>query len=145
MRPSPMYYFPLTVPFLLLLGVILVVVVVLIELRVLRYAYEKIGLSRRGAYAVLILTLLGSYVNIPVARLPPERLVSDEVVEFYGIRYVVPTVEEWPGTIIAVNVGGALIPTLVSLYLLINNRLYVRVLVGVALVTVVVSLLPLRF
>jgi uncharacterized membrane protein len=38
-------------------------------------------------------------------------------------------------------VGGALIPTLVSLYLLIKNRLYVRGLVGVGLVTVVVHLL----
>jgi uncharacterized membrane protein len=133
-----MHYFPLTWPFLLLLGVLLVVVVVLIELRVLRYAYEKIGLSRQAAYAVLILTLLGSYVNIPVARFPPERVVSEEVVDFYGVRYVVPTVEEWPGTILAVNVGGGLIPALVSVYLLIKNRLYVRGFLGVAVVTVVV-------
>jgi uncharacterized membrane protein len=141
MHPSPMHYFPLSVGFLLLLAVILAVVVVLIELRLLRYAYEKIGLSRRSAYAVLILTLLGSYVNIPVARLPPERMVSDELVEFYGMRYVVPTVEEWPGTIIAINVGGALIPTLVSLYLLIKNQLYVRGFLAVGLVTIVVHML----
>jgi uncharacterized membrane protein len=146
MRPSPMHYFPLSVGFLLLLAVILAVVVVLIELRLLRYAYEKIGLSRRAAYAVLILTLLGSYINVPVARLPPEQVVSDEVVEFFGMRYVVPTVEEWPGTIIAVNVGGALIPTLVSFYLLIKKQLYVRGLLAVAVVTIVVHLLaqPIR-
>jgi uncharacterized membrane protein len=53
----------------------------------------------------------------------------------------VPTVEEWPGTIIAVNVGGALIPTLVSFYLLIKNQLYVRGFIGVAVVTVIVHLL----
>jgi uncharacterized membrane protein len=154
---------------MLLLGAILVIVVTLIELRVLHYAYEKIGLrvcsgrgsqrgrdpclegsrprcdplpeqtlSPRAASAVLILTLLGSFVNIPVARLPPERVVSEEVVEFYGIQYVVPSVEEWPGTVIAVNVGGALIPTLVSLYLLVKNRLYLRGLLGVVLVAVVV-------
>jgi uncharacterized membrane protein len=141
MGSSNMHYFPVTLPFLLLLGVILVVVVTLIEIKVFRYAFEKIGLSRPAAYAILILTLLGSYVNIPVARLPPEQVDSEQVVEFYGIRYVVPAVEEWPGTIIAVNVGGALIPTLVSIYLLIKNGLYIRGLLGVAIVTIVVHLL----
>jgi uncharacterized membrane protein len=29
----------------------------------------------------------------------------------------VPVIVEWPGTVIAVNVGGALIPGLMSLYL----------------------------
>jgi uncharacterized membrane protein len=138
MQPSNLHYFPLTFPLMLLLSLIVVIVVALIELRILRYAFEKIGLSSRAAYAVLILTLLGSYVNIPVARLPPERVVSEHVVEFYGIQYVVPSVEEWPGTIIAINVGGALIPTLVSCYLLFKTRLFFRGLLGVAIVAVVV-------
>jgi uncharacterized membrane protein len=30
---------------------------------------------------------------------------------------MVPVVVDWPGTVIAVNVGGALIPALMSLYL----------------------------
>jgi len=34
------------------------------------------------------------------------------------MRYVVPVVEDWPRTIIAVNVGGAIIPTILSAYLL---------------------------
>jgi uncharacterized membrane protein len=141
-----MHYFPLTTPFLIVLGVILVMVVALIELRALRYAYEKIGLSRGAGYAVLFLTLVGSYINIPVARLPPERMVQDEVVDFFGVKYVIPTVEESPGTIIAVNLGGALVPTLVSLYLLVKNRLYVSGLIGVAVVTIMVHLLarPIR-
>jgi uncharacterized membrane protein len=49
----------------------------------------------------------------------------------------VPVVAEWPGTVLAVNVGGALIPSLMSLYLLIKNRLWVRGLLataGVALI-----------
>jgi uncharacterized membrane protein len=126
--------------------VVVVVLIALIELRVLRYAYEKIGLSRSAGYAVLFLTLVGSYINIPVARLPPERMVKEEVVDYFGMKYVVPTVEESPGTIIAVNLGGALIPTLVSLYLLIKNRLYLSGLIAVAVVTIVVHLLakPIR-
>jgi len=46
----------------------------------------------------------------------------------------VPTVTDWPGTIVAVNVGGALIPGLLSLYLLLRCRLW---LLGVAAVAIV--------
>jgi hypothetical protein len=34
------------------------------------------------------------------------------------MTYVVPVAVDWPGTIIAVNVGGAVIPVLLSLYLM---------------------------
>jgi uncharacterized membrane protein len=140
MHPSQLHYFPLAAPFLLALFLVFIVLVAVIELRILRYAYEKMGIDRRYVYALLILSLVGSYINIPVAELPPERVVSDRIVSFFGVQYVVPEVHEWPGTIIAVNVGGAIIPTLLSIYLLIKNRLYLRGLIGVAVVAAVVHL-----
>ena len=51
---------------------------------------------------------------VTVAELPPERIVSHEVIHFFGMRYRVPVVTHWAGTVIAVNVGGAVIPTLMS-------------------------------
>lgn len=141
MRPSSLHYFPLAWPFLLLLAVFLILAVALLELRLLRYVYEKIGLSHRAASAVLLLTLLGSFVNIPVAQLPPEQMAPAGEVESSGMHYIIPESPGVPGTIIAVNVGGALIPTFVSFYLLIKNRLYVRGLLGVAVVAAVVHLL----
>jgi uncharacterized membrane protein len=80
---------------------------------------------------------LGSYINIPVYQLPPEPMVSDRVVTYYGVDKVVPVVKE-RGTIIAVNVGGALVPTALSIYLLIKNGLYVAGLVGTAIVAGIV-------
>jgi uncharacterized membrane protein len=53
------------------------------------------------------------------------------------MRYVVPKVEEWPRTVLAVNLGGAVVPTLLSLYLIVKNRLYFQSLVGVLFVTLV--------
>jgi uncharacterized membrane protein len=138
MHSSRLHYFPLAAPFLLVLLLILIVVIALIELRLLRYAYEKLGISRHYVYALMLLSLLGSYINIPVAELPAERLVSNEIVTFFGVPYVVPEVHEWPGTIIAVNVGGAVVPTLLSIYLLIKNRLYLRGLAAVVIVAAVV-------
>lgn len=138
MRPSPLHFFPLSPPFVLGLLALVGVLIILIKVGVLTYAYEKIGVSRRYVFTVLLLSLLGSYVNIPVAELPAERVLSGQVVTFFGVRYVIPVVQEWPRTVIAVNVGGAVIPTVLSLYLLIKHRLYVQGLIGVAVVTVIV-------
>ncbi len=138
MRPSPFHFFPLSLPFVLGLFILVGVLIALIEVGILEYAYEKMGVNRRYVFTVLILSLLGSYVNIPIAELPAERVLAGQVVTFFGMRYVIPMVEEWPRTVIAVNVGGAVIPALLSLYLLIKHRLYVQSLAGVAIVTVLV-------
>jgi uncharacterized membrane protein len=69
--------------------------------------------------------------------------MSDEVIDFYGMRYAVPVVSDWDGTVVAVNVGGAVIPTLViptlmSIYLLIKRELWVKGLVAMAIVALVI-------
>lgn len=138
MEPSSMEYFPLAWPFILALLVLFSVIVGLIELGILKHAYERMGIPPRYVMAVLLLSLFGSAINIPVAQLPPERMVSGGLVDFYGITYVVPVVRQWPGTIIAVNVGGALIPVILSFYLLVKNRLGIRSVLAVALVAFVV-------
>jgi uncharacterized membrane protein len=118
----------------LLVGIMIAV----IEIGILEYAYEKMGVNRRYVFSLLILSLLGSYINIPVAELPKERVLSGEQMFFFGMRYVIPLVEEWPRTVIAVNVGGAVIPTLLSIYLLVKNGIYGRGLVAVAIVALIV-------
>jgi uncharacterized membrane protein len=136
-----MHYFPLSPLFLLIGFILIILLVALIELRILRYAYERIGISRQHVYLLLLLTLAGSYINLPVYRLPPERVISNQLINAYGVIYVVPEVHDWPGTIIAVNIGGAVIPTLLSIYLLIKNRLFLQGFIGVAVVTIIVHLL----
>jgi uncharacterized membrane protein len=137
MHLSRFHFPPVALPFLAGLLVLLAVVVVLVQVGVLSYAYEKIGIQRRHVFGVLLLSLLGSYVNIPVAELPPERVLSNQVVDFFGMRYVIPEVREWPGTVVAVNVGGAVIPTVLSLYILSRKKLWARGLVGAAAVAAV--------
>jgi len=141
-----MHYFPIAMPFLFIFFLLFFFLVFLIEIGILRYAYEKMGIGPRHMLALVVLSLLGSYVNIPVAQLPPEEVRSGEVIVFYGMRYVVPIVREWPGTVIAVNLGGAVIPFALSIYLMAKNRLYARGLLGIGIMTVVVHSMahPLR-
>src|SRR4029077_17726892 len=65
-------------------------------------------------------------------------IVSHEVIHFFGMRYRVPVVTHWAGTVIAVNVGGAVIPTLMSVYLLIKRELWVKGLIATAVVALVI-------
>jgi uncharacterized membrane protein len=65
-----MHYLPLAPAFFAMLVAILVVVGVLIQIRVLRYAYLTLGVSPGAAVLLLTASLIGSYINIPVAHLP---------------------------------------------------------------------------
>jgi uncharacterized membrane protein len=111
---------PLSPPLLLLL-VLLALLVLLVEVRVLTYAYRKIGVHPRYAFAVMLLSLVGSAVDLPLFALVPAS----------SAQAAAPTV-------VALNVGGALIPVLVSLYLVLRTKMYMRMAVGTVIVAAVV-------
>ena len=133
-----LHYFPLTLPFLLILFFLFIFLVIMVEVGILGYAYQTIGVKQRYIFLLLLICFWGSYINIPVYRLPPEIVRSGGQVIFFGIPYIIPTVTRWPGTVIAVNVGGAVIPTILSIYLIFKNQLFSTALIGVAVVSVIV-------
>ena len=141
MHLSQFHYLPLTPPFFSLLVGVFVVLVIVVQLGALRYAYLRIGLSPGAAILLLLGSLVGSYFNIPIIELPAQRVLSGQEVEYFGMRYAIPVVVQWPGTVIAVNVGGAVIPTLMSLYLLIKYRLWGPGVLATAGVTLVCYML----
>ncbi len=135
MQLGQMHYLPMTPGFFaILIGVFLFVIM----LRSVRYAFESLGVSSGTAMLLLFASLVGSIFNIPIAELPPERVMSDQVITFFGMRYAVPVVSHLQGTVIAVNVGGAVIPTLMSFYLLAKLNLWSKGLIAVAVVAVVI-------
>src|SRR5262252_2453606 len=133
-----MQYIPLALPFFVLFWVLFVLLVAMIQIGILQYVFESMGVSRRYMFTLLLLCLLGSYVNIPVAELPGEQMRSGQVVDFFGMEYVVPVVVSHPGTVIAVNLGGAVVPFFLSLYLVGKHRLFGSSVLAVAIVAVVV-------
>ncbi len=135
MHPLGIHYYPLTLPFLLAWLGVLTALSFLVVLRVLQFAYAQLGIAPRYFFTWLFASLAGSYVNLPIMRFSPEQMTRLQEIPFYGVPYVIPTVETWPGTILAVNVGGAIIPVLVSLILIVKNGLYRMAAWGIAIVS----------
>ena len=73
----------------------------LLEIEALEYAYDQLQVPHRYFLTLLLLSFFGAMVNVPLFRLPG----SDEP-------------QTSAGTIVAVNVGGAVIPTALSLWVL---------------------------
>jgi uncharacterized membrane protein len=132
---------------LLMIGFLFLVLLFLIPflfLSLIGSAFAKLGFSAGAVVLLLLLTLVGSLVNIPLTTLRTGGPVRMEKTynPFYGWVYQIPEVA--PETTVAINLGGALIPLLVSLYLLGRTLLipggttvFVLALVGVLVVTLV--------
>jgi uncharacterized membrane protein len=127
--------------FLLMVGFFLAALVMLPFLLVglIGEAFMRLGISPSLIFWLLILTLLGSLVNIPIYKFESRELVGEQVVSYFGMRFRVPRPEGAQGTILAVNVGGALIPVALSVYLISQIDFGVSLPILLAVVTVVVN------
>jgi uncharacterized membrane protein len=135
---SQVHYLPLTPGLFSILVVLFVGLIILIQLGILRYAYMRLGVSPGIAMVLLFGSLIGSYFNIPITILPVSPVRSGQIVEFFGMRYIVPVVVSWPGTVLAVNVGGAVIPALMSTYLVIRYQLWLKAALATAAIAFVI-------
>jgi uncharacterized membrane protein len=125
---------------LLLVGVGLLALFV--QLGALRIAFEKLGLSEHSALLLLLLALAGSLINIPLFTVRAESATPGEVPwMFRGVLR--PPQRPFTGrTLIAVNVGGCVVPVAFSLYLLGHHTLTAgQIVLATALVATVARLL----
>lgn len=83
-------------------------------------AFEKTGFTRLQFFVILAVTLLGSYVDIPVWHLRDTRptAVVREARAFWVTYRVPEQTLARVNTTIALNVGGAVVPIVVTLILL---------------------------
>lgn len=135
---SQVQYLPLTPGFFSILVFLAIGLVILIQLRILRYAYMKLGVGPGAALLLLFGSLIGSYFNIPITVLTGPPVRSGQVVDFFGMQYVVPVVVQWPGTVLAVNVGGAVIPTIMSTYLVLRYQLWLKATIAVVVIAFII-------
>jgi len=107
-------------------------------------AFERIGFNSIEYLLILWGTLVGSMINVPVGEVKStEPLAAVQEVRVFGFYYRIPSVVYKQSiTVIAVNVGGAVIPILVSAYLLASHTsLLPEALLGTIIVSVLVHLM----
>jgi len=107
---------------MLMFAFLLFIVVGFLFLDLARTAFTKIGFSWSQALFVLLASLFASSINIPVTNLECSTpLVRERYVRAFGISYRVPVVDVVScQTLLAVNVGGAVIPSLISVALVLR-------------------------
>jgi uncharacterized membrane protein len=109
---------PLSVLALVLLIGLVILVVPLLFLGLVGAAFTRLGFSWIAALAVVLLMLSGSLVNIPLYRIKRDMIRVDAAALPFageGNPFAPPPVWE---TTVSLNLGGALIPLAVSVYLL---------------------------
>ena len=131
-------------PFLFLYAIIFFVglglLFFLIELGLIRHAFLMLGLPPEMAFLALFGSLAGSYINIPLTRIASGPPHSQILIRSFGMRYRPPLRYAGGATVIAINVGGALIPVLISLYVLVKQpAALVPAMAGIAIVALVVN------
>ena len=108
----------------------------LVQINLIAVVFQEIGIPSQYVFGALLATLFGSFINIPIKRIPQEDMSSERVITFFGSRHVLP---QWKNkeTILAVNVGGAVLPTLLSTYLLFKTGLWSKALLATAVIALI--------
>ena len=119
--------------FLLITGLFAPLLFFLLFFNIATLSLTKLGLTPHGAVMLFTAILIGSIINIPISR---KRFYLEEPTPFgYSFLYYrPPRVRE---QVVAINVGGAVIPTVYSLYLLFNKAPLYPTIVATAIVAIV--------
>lgn len=114
------FYHPLKFIFTVILVILLAFSISILFFGLASTAFARIGFSWSDAFVLLFLSLLGSNINIPLTTIESETPIENHrFVKVFGVSYRVPFKETFKTkTTLAINVGGAIIPALVSFYLL---------------------------
>ncbi len=134
-----MFFPPFLIFFAFVFVFLLLLAFGLIQFGLFTWAFAKIGIPPEYLFTLLFLCIVGSMINIPVHRIRLKDDLDDlNVVSFFGMRFRPPRSDRPNEMVLAVNVGGAVIPAILSLYLLGNSPHPIRMVIALAAVTYVV-------
>ncbi|MEW5757276.1 MAG: DUF1614 domain-containing protein [Pseudomonadota bacterium] len=105
-------------PQLLLILVLLSLLLALVQIGLLTLAFEKLGLSPGSGLVLLLVSLFGSQINLPLVSVTASPPPEDSLATAWRSILRLPPLPFTGKTIIAVNVGGCLVPVFFSIYLL---------------------------
>ncbi len=104
-------------------------------------AFYYLGFPPYVAVLILWLSLIGSMINIPLTIVESETVEYVRVpIRFFGITYVLPVRTEPRRALVAINFGGAILPAIISLALLISKPVSILYAVpGVIVASVIIN------
>ena len=123
-----------------LLIISLVGLLLVIQFGIITVTFEKLGVSLAGATRLLLGSIIGSLINLPLFSLKTD-IPRQETDSWYYLFLGLRPRQDFSRTIIAVNVGGGVIPVAFSLYLLFTLDLRVADVVFVGSFVALVSYL----
>lgn len=126
---------------LLLPIVAVAVLAILVQFQVLTIAFGKLGLSAQSAYLLLLTTLAGSLLNLPLfsinSNFSEQTKLPDRMSEWLQkSHYFIPG-----KTVVFVNIGGCVVPVAFSAYLFATNTIpFIQAIICTAVVSLVAYL-----
>jgi len=110
-----MFFLPISILFFLLLILLFPFLFLLIPMQILAYGFSKLGLSPASGILFFGLSLIGSTINIPIRE--EIGYEEEELSPFFSLLFghIRPPAQK---KILAINLGGAILPTILALYLL---------------------------
>lgn len=134
-----MFFPPFMIFFFFVFLFLLLIAFGLMQLGLFTWAFSRIGIAPGYLFSLLFLCIAGSVVNLPLRRIPLDDDVDEwNTVSFFGMRFRPPRTRSPREMVLAINVGGAIIPVALSLYLLIHSPHPIRMLMALGAVTCVV-------
>ena len=117
-----MIYLPVSILLFLLFLLLLPFIWIAVALDVVEIAVAKLGFSPTVAFLLFFAVLIGSTINIPLYKVESVTPIVSDIQdiwlrEFWGI----PLHKVRQKTIVALNVGGGLIPLILAVYELIRS------------------------
>ncbi len=132
-----MIYLPVTLILFLILLLLLPFIWFFLAIDVVQIAAAKLGFSRGLALFLFLLIIIGSTINIPLYRVESQVQVPLDLHSFWLERFWgLPFQQVRQYTIVALNVGGGLIPVLLALYQL-GRANILAIILSTAIVTLV--------
>ena len=134
---------PLSVFVIIFLIALLIIFIPLLILGIIGAAFTRLGFSWISALAVVLLMLFGSFVNIPVHRIRRDMIrVSHNEETVFDVCVPCASGQVWD-TMISLNLGGAVIPVCVCVYmvyqalLITGTTLFFTIFAGITMVAII--------
>lgn len=132
-----MIYLPVVLILFLILLLLLPFLWFAMAINVVQVAAAKLGFSRGMAILLFTLIIIGSTINIPLYRIESQGQLPLNFQDIWLERYWgIPLQQAHSFTVVALNVGGGLIPVLLALYQLGRSNI-LAIILCTAIVTLV--------